>query len=88
MKFRKKTGAAILTFLLALSVGTGFVSSAENEQDAIENKSLEELDTLKVKNNVRLKRFSVVSSRQENSTSQLQRRKFQKKNTLTSLTRR
>ena len=54
MKFRKKTGAAILTFLLALSVGTGFVSSAENEQDAIENNSLEELDTLKVKNNVRL----------------------------------
>ena len=54
MKLRKKTGAAALSVLLAFTVGTGFVSSAENEQDALENKSLEELDTLKVKNNVRL----------------------------------
>ncbi len=53
MKFRKRAGAVTLAALLAFSAGLTFVCSAEDE-GTLENRSIDELDSLKVKNNVRL----------------------------------
>ncbi|WP_044974479.1 M23 family metallopeptidase [Ruminococcus sp. HUN007] len=54
MKLRKRIGVLVTAFLLVMQIGTGFVSSEDDGKDLLENKSLNELDTLKVKNNVRL----------------------------------